>query len=165
MTFYAENETDIDFGFDYEKQFQIVAEAILEQEACPYEAEISLLVTDENTIRDINLENRNIDKATDVLSFPMVHFEQPSDFWDLEEREEDCFHPETGELLLGDIVICAEKVLAQAEEYGHSILREFSFLIAHSVLHLCGYDHISEEDAKVIERKQKTILSALMIER
>ncbi|MDO5572382.1 MAG: rRNA maturation RNase YbeY [bacterium] len=165
MTFYVENETDADFGFDHEKQFQIVAEAVLDYEKCPYEAEISLTVTTAERIREINREHREIDRVTDVLSFPMIDYPKPSDFSVLESDFGDCFHPESGELLLGDIVLCADRVLSQAEEYGHSVLREFSFLIAHSVLHLLGYDHISEEDASVMEVKQKTILSALGIER
>ena len=165
MTFYVENETETDFGFDFEKQFRIVAEAVLENEQCPYEAEISLLITGEENIRDINRDNRGIDSATDVLSFPMVQYESPADFSMLETAAADCFQPDTGELLLGDIVLCAPRVLTQAEEYGHSILREFSFLIAHSVLHLSGYDHMSEEDAAVMEDKQKEIMSALGIER
>ena len=165
MTFYVDNETDEDFGFDYEKQFKTVAEAVLDSEQCPYEAEISLMITDGDTIREINRENRQIDKVTDVLSFPMADYEQAGDFSRLEQCEEDYFHPETGELMLGDIVLCADRVISQAQDYGHSVLREFSFLIAHSVLHLCGYDHISEEDAKIMEGKQKTILSVLGIER
>ena len=77
----------------------------------------------------------------------------------------DCFHPETGELLLGDIVISAEKVLEQAAEYGHSVKREYAFLIAHSMLHLSGYDHMEPEEAAVMEQKQREILETLGITR
>ncbi len=165
MPFYSENESSITFGFDIEQQFRTVAEAVLDAEQCPYEAEVSLTIVDEAAIQEMNREHRDIDRVTDVLSFPMVQYQNAADFSMLEAEAEDSFHPETGELLLGDIVLCAERVLAQAEAYGHSVLREFSFLIAHSMLHLLGYDHISETEASVMEEKQKTILSALGIER
>ena len=74
-------------------------------------------------------------------------------------------HPETGELLLGDIVISKDRVIAQAEEYGHEIKREYAFLIAHSMLHLFGYDHMEEEERKTMERMQNEILNALNIVR
>ena len=80
MTFYVENETEADFGFDYEKQFQIVTEAVLDYEKCPYEAEISLTITTAEHIQEINHEHREIDRVTDVLSFPMIDYPKPSDF-------------------------------------------------------------------------------------
>ncbi|MCA5011232.1 rRNA maturation RNase YbeY, partial [Clostridioides difficile] len=82
---------------------------------CPYEAEVNVLITDNEDIRQINNEYRNIDNPTDVLSFPMIEYERPSDFEYLEDAADDCFHPETGELLLGDIVISIDKVEDQAE--------------------------------------------------
>ena len=110
----------------------------------------------------MNREFRSTDRATDVLSFPMTDFEAPGEFGFLEERN-DCFHPESGELLLGDIVISKDRVLSQAAEYGHSVLREFAFLITHSVLHLTGYDHMEEDERLVMERMQKEILEKLEI--
>ena len=82
----------------------------------------------------------------------------------LEERP-DCFDPESGELMLGNIVISKERAIRQAEEYGHSIKREFAFLIAHSMLHLLGYDHMEEEDRRIMEEKQRTILDNMGITR
>ena len=82
-------------------------------------------------------KRQGIDRPTDVLSFPMVEYEEAGQF-DFLEDQYDCFHPETGELLLGDIVISKDRVIAQAEEYGHEIKREYAFLIAHSMLHLFG---------------------------
>ena len=73
------------------------------------------------------------------------------------------FDPESGELTLGDIVISKEKVLTQAEEYGHSPMREYAFLIAHSVLHLTGYDHMEDEERQVMEQKQREIMERLDI--
>lgn len=112
----------------------------------------------------MNLEYRNIDRPTDVLSFPMLEYEMPGDFGGLEEQE-DAFDPESGELLLGDIVISSDRVLAQAEEYGHSPLREYAFLIAHSMLHLFGYDHMEEEERLVMEQKQREIMEKINIPR
>ena len=124
---------------------------------CPYEAQINLLLTTNEQIHQMNLEFRNVDRPTDVLSFPMIEFETPGDFDGLEERE-DCFDPETGELTLGDIVISKEKVLEQAEAYGHSVLREYAFLIVHSVLHLTGYDHMEAKERAMMEARQRQIM-------
>ena len=110
----------------------------------------------------MNMEFREIDRPTDVLSFPMVDYEEPGKFDFLEDAFE-CFNPETGELMLGDIVISKEKVVEQAEEFGHSIEREYAFLIAHSMLHLTGYDHMEEEERLVMEQKQREILEQLQI--
>ena len=132
---------------------------------CPYEATVSLLITDNEEIRRINSEQRGIDSATDVLSFPMTQYEIPGDFDFLEEEGVDCFDPESGELMLGDIVISADKVLEQADKYGHSIKREYAFLITHSILHLIGYDHMTPEDAAQMETLQDEILTKMNITR
>ena len=167
MTFYVENETMHSFDFDVEKTVEKVIVAALDYCKCPYEAEVSVLITDNEGIREINNEHREIDKATDVLSFPNIEYEQAGDFSHLEEVDlvSSCFHPESGELMLGDIVVSYEKVISQAEEFGHSQLREFSFLIVHSMLHLLGYDHMDEEDAAIMEPKQEAILNSLNITR
>ena len=110
-------------------------------------------------IHDINLSERGIDKPTDVLSFPMVDFDAPNDLSYAEKYPQDYFNPETGELLLGDIVISLEKVASQAKEYGHSDKREIAFLVAHSCLHLFGYDHIDEADRVKMEGLQNEILN------
>jgi len=140
-----------------------VIEAALDFEHCPYEAEINLLLTNDKEIHRINLEYRGIDSPTDVLSFPMLEYKMPADFSVAEEGVCDCFHPETGELVLGDIILSMEKVKEQAVKYGHSEEREFAFLITHSMLHLFGYDHMVPEEAKVMEDKQTAILHALNI--
>lgn len=158
MTINIEYETEKQLEFDYEKIINEIVEAALDYEKCPYEAEVNVILTDNEAIQQINKEFRQIDSPTDVLSFPMGDFETPSDFERLEESSEDYFHPETGELLLGDIVISVDKVLEQAEKYGHSAKRELAFLTAHSMLHLCGYDHMEEDERKEMERKQEEIL-------
>lgn len=136
MSLYIETEGNISFSFDAREIAETVVEASLEYVQCPYEAEVSLLITHDEEIREMNREHRGIDRATDVLSFPMLEFERPGDFTGIDEEMSDVFDPESGELMLGDIVISADKVIAQAEEYGHSPKREYAFLIAHSMLHL-----------------------------
>ena len=165
MTFHIENEAREILEFDYEELLRRVMEECLNYEDCPYEAEISLLLTDNEEIREINREFRNIDSATDVLSFPTIEYQTPGDFSELEEAEEEYFHPETGELILGDIVISVERAIEQAEEFGHSIKREMAFLTAHSMLHLMGYDHMEEEERGIMEVKQEEILHMLGITR
>ena len=165
MTFYVENETEVTFPFDVEEIVELVAEAVLDAEECPYETQVNVLLTDNEGIHEFNKEHRGIDRETDVLSFPNVDFETEGDFDIDEEREADYFDPDTGELILGDIIISVDKVKEQAENYGHSTKREFAFLVAHSMLHLCGYDHMEEEEAKVMEAKQEEILTALGITR
>lgn len=162
MTLYYEEEGALKLSLPCEELARKVIEAALDDVGCPYEAEVDLLLTMDEQIHEMNLEFRGIDRATDVLSFPMADYEKPGEFDFLEEKEE-CFDPETGELLLGDIVISKEKVIAQAEEFGHSEEREYAFLIAHSVLHLTGYDHIEEDERLAMEEKQRQILSKLNI--
>ena len=154
---YYEEEGSICLPFDPEPTARTVIEEALEYEGCPYEAEVNLLLTTDEEIRAMNREFRQIDAPTDVLSFPMLEYEAPGDFSDFEDQEAS-FHPESGELLLGDIVISKDKVLKQAEEYGHSPKREFAFLIAHSMLHLFGYDHMEEGERLLMEQKQRDIL-------
>lgn len=164
MTFYIEKETDIELELNYEDILKKVMEKTLETENCPYEASVNLLLTDDEQIMIINSEQRALDKSTDVLSFPVHEFMVPAAFDEL-ENEPWCFEPDSGELLLGDIVISLEHLKAQAESYGHSQVRELAFLIAHSMLHLIGYDHMTEDEEKVMFSKQESILSALNINR
>lgn len=162
MTLYFEEEGELQLDLPCEELARTVIEAALDYEECPYEAEVNLLLTTNEEIQKMNAEFREIDRATDVLSFPMVDYEEPGEFGFLEEADE-YFHPETGELMLGDIVISKEKVLSQSEEYGHSPRREYAFLIAHSMLHLMGYDHMEEEERLCMEAKQRDILDRLNI--
>ena len=155
MTIDISYETDIELKIPYEDIIRQMVMATLDYENCPYEAEVSVTVVDDIEIKEINKTYRNIDKATDVLSFPMYEYEMNGDF---ENLDDSAFNPESGELLLGDIVISAEKVVAQAKEYGHSEEREFAFLLVHSMLHLLGYDHMEEEERLIMESKQKEIL-------
>ena len=165
MTLNIEKEYGLELGVDYEETARLVIDQVLEEEGCPYEAEVNLLLTSDEEIHRINLEYREIDRPTDVLSFPQVEYDAPADFSWAEEHEMDCFHPDTGELFLGDIIISLDKVSEQAEKYNHGRKREYAFLIAHSMLHLLGYDHMTEEDAKAMEARQSAILEHLGITR
>ncbi|MCM1144339.1 MAG: rRNA maturation RNase YbeY [Blautia sp.] len=165
MTFYVENETGKEFPFSVQELVEKVANAVLDMENCPYEVCVNVLLTDKEGIRNCNKEYRQIDKETDVLSFPAMTFEEAGDFSIAEEAEADCFDLTTGELILGDIMISADRVVSQAREYGHSQLREFAFLVAHSMFHLCGYDHMTEEEAALMNQKQEAVLQQLNITR
>ena len=165
MTLFLENETGEDLPFDMEDTARLVCEQALEQEGCPYEVQVNLLLVDNESIRQMNRECRDIDRATDVLSFPNVDFETEGVFDIDEDAEADYFDPDTGELILGDICISLDKVREQAEEFGHSLRREYAFLIAPSMLHLCGYDHMEPEEAARMEAKQEEILQTLEITR
>ncbi len=165
MTSYVENEGTQAFPFDENKLLSRMMEAVLDAENCPYEATVNLLITDGAGIREYNKNYRDTDAETDVLSFPNLQFERPGDFSQAETAQADCFDPDSGELVLGDIVLNAARVKSQAAEYGHSELREFAFLLAHSLFHLCGYDHMDEQEAAVMEEKQEAVLSGLGITR
>ena len=165
MTSYIENETEEEFSFSLQEIADQVIEQILETEECPYETQVNILLTDNDGIREYNATYRGIDKETDVLSFPNIEFDTPADFTGLEEDEADYFDPDSGELILGDIILSVDRVKSQAIEYGHSMKREYAFLLAHSMLHLCGYDHMEEDEAKVMEAKQREALEAIGITR
>jgi probable rRNA maturation factor len=153
------------FPLSEEQLTQIISDVVEEAIAyvdCPFECSVEVLFTGDEEIRVMNRENRDIDKATDVLSFPMVEYETPGDFLFLEEDKNhesiDCFDPDSGELLLGDIVISLDHAISQAEEYGHSVKREVAFLTAHSMLHLFGYDHMDDAEREEMEKIQEEIL-------
>lgn len=165
MTLAYEDESGKDYPFPAEALAKEVTAYCLDYIQCPYETEISLLLTTDEKIKSINLKYREIEKTTDVLSFPAVEYQKPGDFTDIEEANIGCFNPETGELILGDIVISGDRAVSQAESYGHSLKREFAFLLVHSMLHLMGYDHIEEQDKEIMESKQAEILEQLEITR
>ncbi len=131
--------------------------AALDAENVDVPCEVSVLLTDNEGIREINREYRNVDAPTDVLSFPMQEL-TPGDF----RADEAEISPETGLLPLGDIVISAERVYDQADEFGHSTERELSYLVVHSVLHLLGYDHTDEgKMKKKMRAREEEILSGI----
>lgn len=171
MTINFSNEYELEklediFSFPYEEIAEQVVNAVLDQEQCPYEVSVEVIYTSNEAIKQINQEQRGIDRETDVLSFPMVDFSAPCDYDLLEQPEADFyFDPDSGELLLGDIVLSIPRIVEQAKEYGHSRKREYAFLIAHSMLHLLGYDHMTQEEAREMEAKQNQVLDTLKITR
>ena len=165
MTSYVENETGVTFPFAIQELLDKIMETVMDLENCPYETTVNLLLTDNAGIREYNREYRDMDRETDVLSFPNIAFDKEGDFSVVEQDEADYFDPDSGELLLGDIILSVDRVKAQAVEYGHSVLREFAFLTTHSMFHLCGYDHMSPQEAAVMEEKQEEVLRRLAIMR
>lgn len=165
MSLNIEKEVNVIFDFDYENLAKEVVDFAISHEDFPYEAEVNLTLTDNDGIQEINRMYREIDAPTDVLSFPMLSYEEAGNFSDLEDDYEDNFNPDTGEIMLGDIIISIDRVKEQAAAYGHSERREFAFLILHSMLHLFGYDHMTPEEAAEMEGKQHHILEEMNITR
>ena len=158
MTITIDYEAKKKLDLDWREIIQDIVLGAMDLEGCPYEAEVNVVLTDNPGICQVNLECRGVDAPTDVLSFPMVEYEEPSCFDGVEEIFADCFNPESGELMLGDIMISVDKVEEQAKKYGHSQKRELAFLTAHSMLHLFGYDHMEEAERLVMEERQRRIL-------
>lgn len=152
--FFSNEQDKLSPPADIERLIESCTRAALEEEEISEDAQVSVTLVDNEAIREINREHRNIDSATDVLSFPL--------------GDDDSFDtdPDTGAILLGDIVISLERAAEQAREYGHSFRREVAFLITHSLFHLLGYDHVdSKEDEKLMFGKQEKVLEALGITR
>lgn len=162
MTIMIEEETEASFSFDYKKTAEDAIRFSLAQEKFPFEAEINLLLTDDAGIKELNQKYRQIDSPTDVLSFPMINFPKAGDFVQF-AADADNFNPDTGEAVLGDIIINAARVRQQARNFGHSERREFAFLIVHSMLHLFGYDHMTQQEAAVMEDEQRRIMEGMNI--
>lgn len=147
---------DID-KIDEEELIKNVVETVLSEEGIVQNLEVYITLTDNENIRKINAEHRNIDKATDVLSFPMFERDEiPS----LKVKNDTSV-----ETMLGDIIVSVEKVREQAEEYGHSFKRELAYLVTHGMLHLLGYDHMIEEEKVVMRKREEEILEKLDIKR
>lgn len=167
MTINIEHEVENAFDFDANQVINDVINEAMDYEGCPYEAIVEVTITNNEEIHRINKEFREVDRPTDVLSFPAIEFELAGNFEFLEDESVECdyFDPESGELILGDIVLSVDKIKEQALEFNHSEKRELAFLVAHSMLHLFGYDHMEESEAKVMETKQEEILCNLGITR
>ncbi|MBU5486615.1 rRNA maturation RNase YbeY [Clostridium sp. MSJ-8] len=138
----------------------------LKEEEVDIPTEVSLVFVDNEEIREINNDTRNIDRETDVLSFPMLDYEDKKVFKDMYKNYNfDVTYKDGEEVVLGDIVLSLEKALEQSKEYNHSFQREASYLVVHSILHLLGYDHMVEEDKVVMRRREEEILEKLNITR
>lgn len=157
VEFLLENETDRQVSEEQINELIKVCQTVLDMEEWDFDAEISITFTDNENIREINRDYRNIDRATDVLSFPMLDFSEEIDF---ELEAED------GKVMLGDIVISLERAEEQAQELNHSLRRELAFLVAHSMLHILGYDHVDDpEGERTMIEKQDSVLGKLGITR
>ncbi len=132
-----------------------VVSCVLKEEGIKKNLDVYVTLTNNETIRKINAEQRNIDKATDVLSFPMFEREEIPSLKE-EDKTED---------ILGDIIVSIEKVKEQAEEYGHSFERELAYLVTHGMLHLLGYDHMIDEEKAIMRKREEEILGVLNITR
>ena len=132
--------------------------AVLAEEGISIPCEINVLVTNDSGIQAINSASRNMDKPTDVLSFPMFALEagNPPEDW------EEYIDPDTGLCPLGDMAISLERAIAQAKEFGHSVRREVGYLTIHSMLHLLGYDHLDEgEQKRQMRAREEAIASTI----
>ncbi len=165
MAIFFEKEVEFNADFPLEEVAKLAIEASADLEGIPYEFDVTITLVDNETMKEINLEQRGIEKTTDVLSFPNLDFPSPADFSCVEENIMCYVDPDTDNLMLGDIVISVPKLQEQAKEYGHSEKREFAFLIVHSMLHLCGYDHMTDQEAKEMEEKQEQVLQEIQISR
>lgn len=163
----VDNEQNfVEVGEDLIEAVEETIAFTLKDQSVSYEGEVSVLLVDNETIREINRENRNIDKATDVLSFPMIDYEEGKTYADLYSDHSFGVEYFDGDaLVLGDIVISMEMAALQAKEYGHSLKREVCYLTVHSVLHLLGYDHMNDRDKNVMRDAEERILANLKITR
>ena len=162
MTVWIENTTDTLLFENYEETIKEIVRLSLEAENYPENVEISVTIVDNNEIHRINKEFRNIDAPTDVLSFPLLEFENGVL---VEKTAKENINIDTNEFVMGDIIISAERAAEQAEEFGHSLKREVAFLTAHSMYHLMGYDHIEDEEEKIMSAKQEAVLQKAGITR
>ena len=142
---------------------EMVIQNILKYENVENECFVSVLLVSNEEMQEINKEYRGINDSTDVLSFPLIEYEKKSKSA-LHEAIEN-IDMDTGEIVLGDILISVEKAYEQSREYGHSIKREIAFLTLHGMLHLLGYDHMLEDDKKIMRQKEEKVLDILNINR
>lgn len=154
------------YGEESKEFHKMIEEAVKQSliiENITSSVEVSVMIVSSEEIKEINKEQRNIDQSTDVLSFPMLDY-NPID--SMNATLNKCTrNPETNEVYLGDIVISWDKVIEQSQDYGHTVNRELSFLVIHSMLHLLGYDHMTEADERAMIKQQKLILDKLGIGR
>lgn len=154
--YFSNNQKSVKITPEIKKMLKDVLLTALKSEDFGKNAEVSLSFVDNEEIHRLNREFRGIDRPTDVLSFPMIDDEE--DAGDIDIYDDS--------VVLGDIIISAEKAVSQAQEYGHSVERELAFLAVHSILHLLGYDHeTSKEDEKEMFAKQENILNIAGITR
>ena len=149
-------------GEEYFPLIEKVLNKVMQLENIPWPGEASVLLVEEDEIRAINKRYRALDEVTDVLSFPLL--ETPA--YRIKKPKFHEYDPETGNVLLGDIILCVSRAKQQAAEFGHSISREIAYLAAHSLLHLIGYEHEADEESRLFMRqKEEAALEALGLTR
>ena len=164
---YTDNRQEkLNVDEEFINSLEAVCDFVLKKEGVNCKYQISLLFVDNEEIREINRETRNIDRATDVLSFPMLDYPNKKFFKDfyIDYNFDETFL-DGDELVLGDIVLSLERALEQSEEYTHSYKREVSYLVVHSILHLLGYDHMEEDDKAIMRKREEELLGELKISR
>lgn len=159
MIFLDNRQDKVKVTEELKKIIMDVIEYTLKKEEVDIPCEVSVIFVDNENIKDINRENRNVDKVTDVLSFPMLEYVDHKVFKEiyLNYRFPE-YDMNDGNLVLGDIVISFEKCEEQSREFEHSFFREICYLIVHSMLHLLGYDHMEDNDKKIMRRREENIL-------
>lgn len=159
MIFVDNRQSKIEITEEIEKSIANIIEYALREEKVNIPCEVSVVFVDNEKIRELNRENRNIDKVTDVLSFPMLEYDKKKVFKDIYENY---IFPDTdldgGSLVLGDIALSLEKAKQQSLEFEHSFIREVVYLTIHSVLHLLGYDHMEEDEKTIMRGREEEIL-------
>lgn len=151
---------------DLEENIKEIIDYALKEEQVLIPYEVSLIFVDNEAIREINSDTRGIDRATDVLSFPMLDYDEKKVFKECYLDHEFSFIDlSEGNLVLGDIVLSLERAKEQSEEFGHSFIREVCYLVTHSILHLLGYDHMEDDDKVIMRAREEEILSKFNIER
>jgi len=157
MKLFQINYLDIKENKEYEDIIEkVLLKCYQEENISEKSFYINIILTNPNNIKQINKQYRNIDKETDVLSFPMFHKDELNNYKPLEG---------VGQEVLGDIIISISKVIEQAEEYGHSFERELAYMVVHGFYHVIGYDHIEKTDKEQMRKKEENILVKLNIKR
>lgn len=166
MIYFDDRQENIEIKNELFNIIENIVKHTLENEGVNEEYEISIIFVDNVLIRELNKKYRNIDKETDVLSFPMINYPEKKVF---KEVFYNCKLDETyydnGMLIIGDIALSMEKAKEQSLEFGHSLEREVCYLLIHSILHLLGYDHIEEEDKIRMRNREEEILNIFNITR
>ena len=168
-----ENNIYINFDIDYKFDFDIyklskkIIKEVFEVEKIKGIYSVNISIVTKNVIKKLNFKNRNINKITDVLSFPNIKLNNRNEFKKLvNAKNSHLFYDyDSSSIFLGDVIICYDKIISQSKKYNHSIKREYSFLLTHSILHLIGYDHMKKVDEDTMFKKQDLILSNLNINR
>jgi len=166
MIFIDNRQNKIEVTEELETVIKEVIEYTLKEEKLFIDNEVSVIFIDNEEIREINLKQRGIDKITDVLSFPMLHYPENKVFKDVyinyEFDESDLYDDR---LVIGDVALSLEKSKEQSEEFGHSFIRECAYLTVHSILHLLGYDHMEEAEKSIMRKREEEILNNFKISR